>query len=430
MSHVVDSLIAPLAVAILASVGVAALAGSPQQTWLATWAASPQAADPDPQEPLVNIAGQTVRERVRISLDGAQLRLRLSNEHGATPLVIGSATVALSSDSASVKSGSMRSVTFGGRRSVTIPAGAPMLSDAVALRMEGGAQLSVSVYFPERVTTPTLHALALKRCIVTPPGDFTRADHVETQGISESSILVSAVLVPARPGQRLIVAFGDSVTDGDASTVDADRSWPSDLERRFAKRGANPGVAVVNEGIAGNRLLANGFGFSFGLSGLARFDRDVLTIPGVTHVVLLEGLNDLGFPGAKIDGRDLASPSEARTAADLIGAYLQLIARAHVRGIKIIGATLTPFEGVDVPGYYSESKEAARQAVNTWIRSAGAFDGVIDFDAVLRDSDHPSRMQARYASHDHLHPTDLGYQAMADAIDLSLFQSIRSLPGE
>jgi len=178
---------------------------------------------------------------------------------------------------------------------------------------------------------------------------------------------------------------------------------------------------VVNQGIAGNRLLANGFAFhSFGLSALARFDRDVLSVPGATHIVLLEGVNDLGFPGAKI-GRELADPSEIFTADDLIGAYLQLIARAHAVNIKVIGATLTPFEGSRIPGYYSEAKEATRQVINEWIRTAGAFDGLIDFDALLRDPEHPSRMQERYVSRDHLHPNDAGYQAMADAIDLSLF---------
>ena len=155
---------------------------------------------------------------------------------------------------------------------------------------------------------------------------------------------------------------------------------------------------------------------------MARFDRDALAIPGVTHIVLLEGINDIGFPGAKLDGSYLADPTDAPSPEDLIAAYRQLISRAHVHGVKVIGATISPFEGVDFPGYYSESKEATRQATNKWIRTSGAFDGVIDFDAVLRDPDHLSRLLPRYASKDHLHPNDAGYQAMADAIDLSLFQ--------
>jgi len=407
----------------LVTTTAAAASHSSRPTWVASWAASLHAADPDPREPLLNIGNQTVRERVRLSIGGKQIRVELSNEYGSTPLIIGSATVALPSSPASVVPGSLRPLTFDGRNRVTIPAGAPVLSDPVDLPVGPDAEISISLYFPRQVTMPTLHALALKRAIVTPPGEFTRADHVETQAISESQILLSAVLVPARPGQRLVVAFGDSLTDGDGSTVDADRSWPSALARRLNARAGGPEVAVVNAGIAGNRLLADGFGIaSLGISGLARFGRDVLNLPGVTHVVLLEGVNDLGFAGATLRGQSLAAPGEARTTEDLIGAYRQLIASANARGVKVIGATLTPCEGVDLPGYYTEAKEAARQAINTWIRTSGAFDGVIDFDAVLRDPSHPSRLQARYASPDHLHPNDAGYQAMADAIDLSLLQ--------
>jgi lysophospholipase L1-like esterase len=283
----------------------------------------------------------------------------------------------------------------------------------------------MSLYFPKRVATPTLHGLALKRAVVSQRGDHTRAEKIEGVAESESSILVSAVLVPAQPSHRLVVAFGDSVTDGDESTVDADHNWPSDLIRRLGKTPEGSKVAVVNEGIVGNRLLNDCFLASvgcFGVSALARFDRDALALPGVTHIVLLEGINDIGFPGAKLGGGYLADPADARTPEDLIGAYRKLISRAHANRVKLIGATITPFEDVVVPGYYSESKEAVRQAVNKWIRSSGLFDGVIDFDAVLRDPDHPSRLLPRFASKDRLHPNDLGYQAMADAIDLALFK--------
>jgi lysophospholipase L1-like esterase len=280
------------------------------------------------------------------------------------------------------------------------------------------------MYFPKRVATPTLHAMALKRAVISQRGDYTHAEKIENGAESESSILVSAVLVPAGPSQRVVVAFGDSVTDGDGSTVDADRNWPDDLIRRLQQSAKDSNVAVVNEGIAGNRLLSDGSGISagFGVSGLHRFERDVLGLPGVTHIVVLEGVNDIGFPGAKLGESYLAQPSDAKTPEDLIAGYRQLISRAHARGIKVIGATISPFEGFVIPGYYSESKEATRQAVNRWIRTSGAFDGVIDFDAVLRDPDHPSRVLLRFASADHLHPYDDGYQAMADAIDLALFK--------
>ena len=233
------------------------------------------------------------------------------------------------------------------------------------------------------------------------------------------------MLVPAQPSQRLVVAFGDSIVDGDGSTVDADHNWPSDLIRRLSKTPEGSKVAVVNEGIAGNRLLSDCFIVNigcFGVSALARFDRDALGLPGVTHIVLLEGINDIGFPGAKLGGTDLADPADVRTPEELIDAYRQLISRAHAHGVTLIGATITPCEGVDIPGYYSESKEAIRQAVNKWIRTSSAFDAVIDFDAVLRDPDHPSRLLPRFASEDHLHPNDAGYQAMAEAIDLALFK--------
>lgn len=404
---------------------ISQFAAAAQNAWIATWAASPQAATPNGKGPLLKIEDQTVRERVRLSIGGAQICLRLSNEYGSTPLLIGSATVALPTDAASVRPGSIQTVTFAGRSSVTIPAGAPLLSDPVAFPAASGAEITISLYFPKRVATPTLHSLALKRAVVSQHGDQTHAEKIEGGAISQSSILVSAVLVPAQPSQRLVVAFGDSIVDGDGSTVDADHNWPSDLIRRLEKTPKGSIVAVVNEGIAGNRLLSDGFiaGVgSFGISAMARFDRDALAQPGITHVVLLEGINDIGFPGTKLGETYLADPADVRTIEELINAYRQLISRAHAQGVKLIGATITPCEGVDIPGYYSESKEAARQAVNKWIRTSSAFDAVIDFDAVLHDPDHPSRLLPRFASEDHLHPNDAGYQAMADAIDLALFK--------
>jgi lysophospholipase L1-like esterase len=401
------------------------LAAAQRNGWIATWAASPQSAAPNPKQPLLNIDDQTVRERLRVSIGGTQICIRLSNEYGSSPLLIGATTVASPTDPASVTPSSIQAVTFGGKNSVIIPAGAPVLSDPVAFPVTSGVEISISLYFPKRVTTPTLHALALKKAVITQHGDHTREEKIEAGATSESSILVSAVVVPAQPSQHLVVAFGDSITDGDGSTVEVDHNWPSDLIRRLGKTPEGSKVAVVNEGIAGNRLLSDCFMVSvgcFGVSALARFDRDALALPGVTHIVLLEGINDIGFPGAKLGDGYLADPSDVRTSEDLIFAYRQLISRAHAHGVKLIGATITPFEGVDVPGYYSESKEAVRQTVNKWIRSSGAFDGVIDFDAVLRNPHHPSRLLPRFASEDRLHPNDAGYQAMADAIDLALFK--------
>ena len=396
--------------------------GPAQERWIATWAASPEPAEPDPNQPMLNLEDRTVRERVRISVGGSQIRIRLSNEFGASPLVVGSLTVGVPNGAAGVKSGSIQAVTFGKSTSIAIPPGAPALSDPVAFSAANGSEISISLYIPRRVAAPTWHALALKRAVVSPKGDYSHA--VEIQGGTEgsSSVFVTAVLVPARPSHRLIVAFGDSIVDGDGSTPDADRNWPSDLIRRIGKTSKASTWAVVNEGIAGNRLLGDGPVASLGKSALARFDRDAMSLPGVTHIVLLEGINDLGFPGARLGDLSLADVADVRSAEDLIGAYRQLIARAHARGIKVIGSTLTPCEGVAIPGYYSLAKEATRKAVNQWIRNSRAFDGVIDFNSVLRDPDHPSRLLPRFASEDRLHPNDAGYQAMAEAIDLALFQ--------
>jgi lysophospholipase L1-like esterase len=389
-----------------------------QTAFVATWAASPQAGGPNQAEQLDKIEGQTIRERVRVSVGGAQISILLSNEYGSTPLLIGAATVAAPHDFASVQPGSIRRVTFGGRTSITIPAGAPALSDPVAFPVSPGTEISLSLYFPQRVTTPTVHLLALKRTVVSRRGDQTMAETIEG-ATTLSSIALSAILVPAQPAQRLVVAFGDSLVDGDQSSVDADRNWPSDLIRRLAEMPGGSKTAVINEGIIVNRLLGDAFG---GVNALARFDRDALAVPGVTHVVLLEGINDISFPGARLGGSYLADPADMLSAQDLIQAYRQLISRAHARGVKLIGATMTPCEGVVIPGYYSESKDALRQEVNKWIMTSGKFDGVIDFDAVLRDPDHPSRLLPRFASQDGLHPNDAGYQAMADAIDLNLFR--------
>lgn len=411
-----------LAIVAAAAVGVFASAQpatAPPQTWVATWTTSPQAASPDPDEPLLTVDGQTVRQRMRVSIGGPELRVRLSNEFGAEPIRVGAATVAVATDAAGVKPGSISSLTFGGRDAVTIPPGAPALSDPVAFPLEPGTELSVSLYFPAPVRSPTVHAVALKRAVVTPRGDFTREARVETAATSHSTMIVTTVLVATRAPYRLVVALGDSIADGVGSTVDADRNWTSALARRAATQQDGPPIAVANAGIAGNRLLRGG---DFGPAALARLDRDVLSVPGVTHVVVHQGINDIAFAGAKVGGRYLADPSESVTAQDLIEAYQQIIGRGRAHGIRVIGATLTPFEGTAVPGYYSEAKEAVRQQVNAWIRTSGAFDGVIDFDAVLRDPGHPARIQARYASRDHLHPGDAGYQAMAEAIDLTLFR--------
>ncbi len=403
-----------------------ALAGAAAGTdrWLASWAASPQQAMPGPQGDVPDLSGRTLRQRVRLTAGGTRLRLRLSNEYGAAPLSIGAATIAAPSGADDVHAGSVRALSFGGRASVVIPPGAPVLSDPVEFEAPGGGDVIISVYFPSDAKAVTLHSVGLSTAVISPPGDFTHDAHVEAASTTTLRLLLSAVLVPAAKGAIGIVALGDSITDGTRSSVDANRRWPDVLARRFAaqadarSRVRRRAVGIANEGISGNRLLADGAG----ASALARLDRDVLALPGVTHVIVLIGINDIGWPGAKWGERFLEDPAHAPALDDLIAAYRQIIDRVHGHGAKIIGATLTPFEGTDLPGYYSVQKEALRQAVNRWIRDSGAFDGVIDFDAALRDPAHPAGALPGYMSDDHIHPSDAGYDAMGQAVALALFR--------
>jgi lysophospholipase L1-like esterase len=390
-------------------------------TWVATWTATPEAASPDPDEPVLNMNDQTVRERARITLDGQQIRLRLSNECGTAPVAIGKITVALADGAASVVANSIRLVTFDGKDSITIPSGAPALSDPIDLAVKSGAEISVSLYVTGKPASVTWHSFVLKRSVVSTQGDHTGDLTIEGGKQSDSSVFLSAVLVPAQTNRRVIVALGDSLVDGDGTTHEKDFDFSNVLYRRLEKAQAAAQFAVVNEGVAGNRLLNDGSDPSFGASVLARFTRDALAIPGVSDVILVAGTNDIGFPGAKLGDFALAPASPAPTVEDITGAYKQLIGRAHVRGIRIIGCTISPSEGVVVPGYHNDEKERTRQAVNQWIRTSHAFDAVIDVDAVVRDPEHQSQLAPKFASPDHLHPNNAGYQAIVDSIDLKIF---------
>jgi lysophospholipase L1-like esterase len=379
--------------------------------WISTWGESPfafLAFGPAPAPgPFVN---QTVREKLRISVGGEQIRIRFSNELGTTPLVIGAATLALAGRDAAIDPTTLRKLTFGGEAGITIPAGAPALSDAVDLAVNDLAEIAVSLYLPEETAPATMHMG--RSAYVSTAGDFTQATDLQGAELTTNHAFLTGVYVRTNDNVAVVVTLGDSITDGTASTPHSYNSWPD----HFAARVAVDNVAVVNHGIAGNQVLRDGAGSS----ALTRFDRDVLSTPGLTHVVVLEGINDIGTGGFNFPGLTGPTPAE-RTAADLIAGYRQLIARAHANDLKIYGATLTPFEGT-FAGYYTPAKDEVRIEVNDWIRGSGEFDAVIDFEAAIRDDTNPRVMRAEYDSGDKLHPGDAGYKRMAEAIDLALFR--------
>ncbi len=390
------------------------------EQWVGTWAIGP--AGPTPAEsfaPPAEFNNQTLREIVHTSIGGAQVRVRVSNTFGTTPLVIGAAHVAVRRSGASIVPETDRALTFSGQPSITVPPEALVLSDPVQLDVPPLSDLAVSIYLPNATVGTTVHAQALQTNYVSTAGDFTGAADLPTASTITSWPFLTGVDVTGSQHAGAIVTLGDSITDGASSTPDTNRRWPDVLAQRLHADPNFNHLGVLNQGIIGNRILhptEPEFGLAFGPAGLARFDRDVLAQAGVRHVIVLLGINDIGHPGS-------AAPlSEEVSSQDIIAGYRQFIARAHEKGITIIGATLLPFEDTTIAGFYSPEKEVKRQAVNDWIRTSGAFDGVIDFDQVVRDPSHPTRLLPPYDSGDHLHPSDAGHKAMADAIPLQLFQ--------
>lgn len=350
---------------------------------------------------------QTLRQIVRVSLGGSRVRIVLSNAFGTAPIQIGAAHVALREKDAAVIASSTKPLTFGGTSSAAVLAGATLVSDPIDLTVPPVSDLAVDLFLPGDLgigpSPVTTHNGAGQTNYLSEPGNHSGAAAIPVARTTNAWFLIARVEVVAPPTTATIVAFGDSITDGAASTPDTNSRWPDVLARRLTARKGN-GVAVVNAGISGNRVLGDGAG----VSALARFDRDVLMQTGVTHVIVLEGINDIGIARAN------PSPS----AADLIAGHKQLIERARARGLRVYGATLTPFEGAP---YYTPEGEAKRQALNEWIRTSKAYDGVIDFDRVTRDPAAPTKFLPAYDSGDHLHPGDAGYKAMGEAIDLALF---------
>jgi lysophospholipase L1-like esterase len=372
---------------------------SPQPLWNGDF--------PLPTNVPFNLWKQTVRMVTRVSLGGHQVRVTLSNEYGSHPLVIGAAGIALAAGEAKTVSGSGRPLTFGAQTTVTIPAGAKVVSDPADLDIAPLGRVAVSLYLPEQTPVSTFHWEGRQTAYIG-SGNLVGADTIPATATLDSRVFLSGILVNAKDA-RTIVALGDSITDGGASTPNANRRWPDFLAERLV--GQN--VAVLNAGISGAQVLRD----KMGVNALARFERDVLRQPGVKAVIVLLGINDIGWPGS-----DLAPQASKVRAEDLIAVYRQLITQARIHRVRIIGATLTPFEGsledTPIEHYYSAEKDKIRQAVNVWIRTSGEFDAIVDFDAVTRDPRHPERLLGKFDSGDHLHPGDEGYRAMADAIDL------------
>ena len=378
--------------------------------WVSTWAASPQTAIPGTSD-ATGFNNQTIRNIVFTSVSGDLVRVRFTNTFGDQPLQIGGASIAVAGTGAATTGGNVQ-LTFGGQPSVQIPVGAEALSDPVRLHVPALQDMAVSVYLPAATGSATLHSLGRQTTYVS-SGDHTGDSSGSAYStLDQSWYFIDSVDVISQPQvQGTLVAFGDSITDGFNSTVDANRRWPNDLARRLDSR--RDTLAVADEGISGDRVLTSDL--CCGVNALARLDRDVLTRAGAKEVILLMGINDIGF--SVTPSNPVTNPLPDVSAAQIIAGYQQIIAQTHEAGLKIFGGTLTPFKGA---GYYSDAGEAKREAVNTWIRTSGAFDGVIDFDAVVRNPSDPLMMAPLYDSGDHLHPNDVGYQAMANAIPLRL----------
>ncbi|WP_050409397.1 SGNH/GDSL hydrolase family protein [Massilia sp. NR 4-1] len=404
-------------------------AAAAQTQWQTSWySAAHPAWDADfilPTNMPAQLQQQTVREVLRLSSGGAQLRVTFSNRYGSTPLVIGAAQVARTAGSDSdaqaatsaIDPASSRALSFGGQPGVTVAPGAVATSDPLPYPVPALQRLSVSAWLPQAAPLSTFHWGAQQTGFIAAGNLAGAANLPGSLPLQGRTFLNSVQVDGAAPAAFTIVTLGDSITDGNGSTPDRNRRWPDYLAARLAQQGIPAGVA--NAGISGARLLSDGMG----VKAADRLQHDVLDQPHAGALVLMLGTNDIGWPGSA-----LAPKEAAMTAERLIAGYRALIERARQRQLRVVGATLPPFagalSGTPITGYDSPAKDALRRQVNDWIRNSGAFDAVADFDAVLRDPAHPERLLPAYDSGDHLHPNDAGFQAMANAIDLpALFKN-------
>jgi lysophospholipase L1-like esterase len=402
---------------LVGSINAAAAGGDGGEHWVATWSTTLLAPEVLPGLTNAGFNNQTVRQIAHISIGGQRVRLRLST-FGADALAVDAAHIALSTGDSTVVAGSDRALTFGGKPSIVVPPGAPVVSDPVELSVPDLANLAVSLFVSGATGPATWHFDSRQNSYTSPPGDFTGTTVMPLDPQSpptQSWFWLAGIDVAAPRQSGAIAALGDSITNGAQSSVDGNHRWTDELARRIVQQNEHA-MGMLNEGSDGNRLLHD----VLGPNGLARFERDVLSQPGLAYVIVSLGLTDIGtgWPGG-------LNPDQAVTVEQILQAYEQLIEAAHTRGVKIYGATLTPNEGAFVPGtpfpLYSPENELKRQQVNRWIRASGTFDGVIDFDRVLRDPRAPSRLLAQYDSGDHVHPNDAGNFAMAAAIDPGFF---------
>jgi lysophospholipase L1-like esterase len=382
--------------------------------WVGTWAASPALGNSHAPK----VANQTLREIIHTTIAGKKVRIRLSNLFGTTALTIGAAHIAVRDAGSVIVASSDHVVTFSGQPSMAIPAGAVVLSDPVDMDVPEHADLAISIFVPDTMTEMTGHWSAQQTSYLSGPGNFAAQPNLTGATDIWSWVILDGVDVLAPESNYAIITLGDSITDGALSTSNQNHRWPDILEARLAAAGHHD-IAVLNAGIGGNRVLHDGYGdgVAFGRSALERFDRDVLSEPGVKYLLVMEGINDIGHaqPGGG-PGKEIVSAQE------IIAGLQQIIERAHEKGLKVYGCTLTPFKVVKFAGYYSEEKDEKRHAVNEWIRTSGKFDAVVDFDKATEDPQHPGQMLPAYDGGDHLHPGDGGYKAMGEAVDLSLFK--------
>ncbi|MDX1367488.1 SGNH/GDSL hydrolase family protein [Pseudomonas sp.] len=395
----------------------ALLATSPvmaAENWVTSWMASPQPTWgnelPLPTRIPEALTDSTIHQKVRISSGGSRIRVVVSNEYGRQPLVIGAARVAVVEGIDQIRPGTEHPLTFSDQEQATIAPGETQVSDPIELAVPALGELAISLYLPQHTPLTTFHWDGKQTALIT-QGNHVDAQRLEGSEQVEARLFLSDILVDAAVDTQALVVLGDSITDSNGSTLDSNQRWPDFLSQRLTTHK----LAVLNAGISGARLLEDGMG----VSAMARFERDVLSKPGVKTVILMLGINDISWPGSSF------APNMPEPAIEqLIAGYRQLIDQARLHKIRMIGTTLMPVEGAldgtIIKNYHSAKKEQLRQAINHWIRTSHAFDAVIDFDLLTRDPEHPARLLPLFDSGDHLHPGDAGNKAMAESVDLKM----------